>query len=89
MGYAERALNRRAELLWRVRHGVISVVDIEAAKRASSSFCDVVDVGVVGHTAPEHATKGNGRLANFPTVNCCSDSVRVVVSCVAPITTSC
>lgn len=69
IGDAERELNRRAELFWRVRHGVISVADNEAAKRASSSFCDV-DVFVVGHTAPEHTTKQmvDWLKANFPTV---------------------
>jgi hypothetical protein len=56
IGYDEKGLNARAELLRRFGHEVISVTHNEAAKVALSSFRDV-DVFVVGHTASEQTRK--------------------------------
>jgi hypothetical protein len=56
IGYDEKGLNARAELLRRFGHEVISVTHNEAAKIALSSFRDV-DMFIVGHTAPEPTRK--------------------------------
>jgi hypothetical protein len=56
IGYDERGLNARAELLRRFGHEVISVTHNEAAKVALSSYHDV-DLFIVGHTAPEQTRK--------------------------------
>jgi hypothetical protein len=56
IGYDEKGLNARAELLRRFGHEVISVTHNEAAKVALSSYQDV-DVFIVGHTAPEQTRK--------------------------------
>lgn len=69
IGYDEKGLNARAELLRRFGHEVISVTSNEAAKVALSSYHDV-ELFIVGHTAPE---KTRGEMvawlkANFPKV---------------------
>jgi hypothetical protein len=51
IGYEERGMKARAELLRRFGHEVISVTHNEAAKVALSSYHDV-DLFIVGHTAP-------------------------------------
>ncbi len=56
IGYDEKGLNARAELLRRFGHEVISVTHNEAAKVALSSYHDV-DLFIVGHTAPEQTRK--------------------------------
>lgn len=56
IGYDEKGLNARAELLRRFGHEVISVTQNEAAKVALSSYRDV-DLFIVGHTAPEPTRK--------------------------------
>ena len=56
IGYDEKGLNARAELLRRFGHEVISVTHNEAAKVALSSYRDV-DVFIVGHTAPEQTRR--------------------------------
>src|SRR5258708_8544406 len=56
IGYDEKGLNARAELLRRFGHEVISVTHNEAAKVALSSYHDV-DLFIVGHTAPEPPSK--------------------------------
>lgn len=48
IGYDEKRLNARAELLRRFGHEVISVTHNEAAKVALSSYRDV-DLFIVGH----------------------------------------
>lgn len=69
IGYDEKGLNARAELLRRFGHEVISVTHNEAAKVALSSFRDV-DVFIVGHMAPERTRKEMVAWlkANYPTV---------------------
>src|SRR5216684_8439519 len=69
IGYDEKGLNARAELLRRFGHEVISVTHNEAAKIALSSFRDV-DVFIVGHTAPEQTRKDMVAWlkANYPKV---------------------
>lgn len=69
IGYDEKDLNARAELLRRCGHQVMSVADNEAAKRALTSI-ENVDVFVVGHTAPEETRKEmvDWLKANFPKV---------------------
>ncbi len=56
IGYDEKGINARAELLRRFGHEVISVTHNEAAKVALSSYHDV-DLFIVGHTAPEQTRK--------------------------------
>jgi hypothetical protein len=56
IGYEERGMKARAELLRRFGHEVISVTHNEAAKVALSSYRNV-DVFIVGHTAPEETRK--------------------------------
>jgi hypothetical protein len=56
IGYEERGMRARAELLRRFGHQVISVTHNEAAKVALSSYHDV-DLFIVGHTAPEQTRK--------------------------------
>jgi hypothetical protein len=69
IGYDEKHLNARAELLRRFGHEVISVTHNEAAKVALSSFRDV-DVFIVGHTAPDPVRKEMVAWlkANYPKV---------------------
>src|SRR5229473_4816898 len=56
IGYDEKGLNARAELLRRFGHEVISVTNNEAAKIALSAYQDV-DLFIVGYTAPEQTRK--------------------------------
>jgi len=56
IGYEERGMKARAELLRRFGHEVISVTHNEAAKVALSSYHDV-ELFIVGHTAPEQTRK--------------------------------
>ena len=56
IGYDEKGINARAELLRRFGHEVISVTNNEAAKVALSSYHDV-ELFIVGHTAPEQTRK--------------------------------
>src|SRR5712664_2215056 len=56
IGYDEKGINARAELLRRFGHEVISVTNNEAAKIALSSYHDV-ELFIVGHTAPEQTRK--------------------------------
>jgi hypothetical protein len=69
IGYDEKGINARAELLRRFGHEVISVTNNEAAKIALRSYHDV-DLFIVGHTAPEPTRKEMvGWLkANYPKV---------------------
>jgi hypothetical protein len=69
IGYDEKGLNARAELLRRFGHEVISVTGNEAAKLALSSFHDV-ELFIVGHTAPEptRAEMVAWLKANYPKV---------------------
>ncbi len=69
IGYDEKGLNARAELLRRFGHEVISVTNNEAAKIALSSYHDV-DLFIVGHTAPEQTRKEMVAWlkANYPKV---------------------
>jgi hypothetical protein len=69
IGYDEKGLNARAELLRRFGHEVISVTHNEAAKVALGSYRDV-DVFIVGHTAPEQTRKDmvDWLKANYPKV---------------------
>src|ERR1700704_7029345 len=69
IGYDEKGLNARAELLRRFGHEVISVAHNEAAKVALSSFRDV-DLFVVDYTAPEQTRKEMVAWlkANYPKV---------------------
>src|SRR5215472_8880204 len=69
IGYDEKGLNARAELLRRFGHEVISVTHNEAAKIALSSFRNV-DIFIVGHTAPEPTRKEMVMWlkANYPQV---------------------
>src|SRR5229473_5826276 len=69
IGYDEKGLNARAELLRRFGHEVISVTHNEAAKVALSSFRDV-DLFIVDYKAPEQTRKEMvGWLkANYPKV---------------------
>src|SRR5437764_176486 len=69
IGYNEKELNARAELLRRCGHEVISAADNEAAKRVLVSIHNV-DVFVVGHTAPEQTREEmvDWLKASFPKV---------------------
>jgi DNA-binding NarL/FixJ family response regulator len=69
IGYDEKGLNARAELLRRFGHEVISVTHNEAAKVALRSY-RAVDVFIVGHTAPEQtrAEMAAWLKANYPKV---------------------
>jgi hypothetical protein len=69
IGYEEKGLNARAELLRRFGHEVVSVTHNEAAKVALGSVRDV-DVFIVGHTAPEETRKEMVAWlkANYPKV---------------------
>jgi hypothetical protein len=69
IGYDEKGINARAELLRRFGHEVISVTHNEAAKVALSSYHDV-DLFIVGHTAPEQTRKDMVAWlkANYPKV---------------------
>jgi hypothetical protein len=69
IGYEERGMKARAELLRRFGHEVISVTHNEAAKVALSSYHDV-DLFIVGHTAPEQTRKEMVAWlkANYPNV---------------------
>src|SRR5216684_5321437 len=69
IGYDEKGLNARAELLRRFGHEVISVTHNEAAKIALSSFRDV-DLFIVDYTAPEQTRKEivGWLKANYPKV---------------------
>jgi hypothetical protein len=69
IGYDEKGLNARAELLRRFGHEVISVTHNEAAKVALGSYRNV-DVFIVGHTAPEQTRKDMVAWlkANYPKV---------------------
>jgi hypothetical protein len=69
IGYEERGMRARAELLRRFGHQVISVTHNEAAKVALSSYHDV-DLFIVGHTAPEQTRKDMVAWlkANYPKV---------------------
>lgn len=69
IGYDEKGLNARAELLRRFGHEVISVTNNEAAKVALGSYHDV-DLFIVGHTAPEQTRKEMVAWlrANYPKV---------------------
>ncbi len=61
IGYDEKGINARAELLRRFGHEVISVTNNEAAKVALSSYHDV-ELFIVGHTAPTRRR----RLQRYP-----------------------
>jgi hypothetical protein len=69
IGYDEKGLNARAELLRRFGHEVISVTHNEAAKIALTSYRNV-DLFIVGHTAPEPTRKEmvEWLKANYPKV---------------------
>jgi len=69
IGYEERGMKARAELLRRFGHEVISVTHNEAAKVALGSYHDV-DLFIVGHTAPEQTRKEMVAWlkANYPKV---------------------
>lgn len=69
IGYDEKGINARAELLRRFGHEVISVTNNEAAKVALSSYHDV-ELFIVGHTAPEQTRKEMVAWlkANYPKV---------------------
>ena len=69
IGYDQKGLNARAELLERFGHEVISVTNNEVAKDALSSSRDV-DLFIVGHTAPEETRKEMvcWLKANYPKV---------------------
>ena len=69
VGYEEKGLNARVELLRRFGHEVISVTHNEAAKIALSSFRDV-DLFIVDYTAPEQTRKEmvGWIKANYPKV---------------------
>jgi CheY-like chemotaxis protein len=69
VGYEEKGLNARVELLRRFGHEVISVTHNEAAKVALSSFRDV-DLFIVDYTAPEQTRKEivSWLKANYPRV---------------------
>jgi CheY-like chemotaxis protein len=69
IGYDEKGLNARAELLRRFGHEVISVAHNEAAKVALSSFRDV-DLFVIDYKAPEQTRKEMVAWlkANYPRV---------------------
>src|SRR5260370_10476871 len=56
VGYEEKGLNARVELLRRFGHEVISVTHNEAAKVALSSFLNV-DLFIVDYTATERKRK--------------------------------
>src|SRR5260370_6132350 len=69
IGYDEKGINARAELLRRFGHEVISVTNNEAAKIALRSYHDV-DLFIVGHLAPEQTRKEMVAWlkANYPQV---------------------
>jgi len=69
VGYEEKGLNARVELLRRFGHEVISVTHNEAAKVALSSFRNV-DLFIVDYTAPEQTRKEMVAWlkANYPKV---------------------
>src|SRR5216684_8363193 len=69
IGYDEKGINARAELLRRFGHEVISVTNNEAAKIALSAYHDV-DLFIVGYTAPEQTRKEMVAWlkANYPKV---------------------
>ncbi len=69
IGYDEKGINARAELLRRFGHEVISVTNNEAAKIALSAYHDV-DLFIVGHLAPEQTRKEMVAWlkANYPKV---------------------
>ena len=69
IGYDEKGLNARAELLRRFGHEVISVTHNEAAKVALSSFRDV-DLFVIDYRAPEQTRREMVAWlkANYPKV---------------------
>ena len=69
IGYDEKDLNARAELLRRCGHQVMSVADNQSAKGVLTSI-ENVDVFVVGHTAPEETRKEmvDWLRTNFPKV---------------------
>jgi hypothetical protein len=69
IGYEERGMKARAELLRRFGHEVISVTHNEAAKVALSSYHDV-ELFIVGHTAPDQTRKEMVAWlkANYPKV---------------------
>jgi hypothetical protein len=69
IGYDERQMKARAEMLRRFGHEVISVTHNEAAKVALSSYRDV-DLFIVGHTAPEQTREEMvvWLKANYPKV---------------------
>jgi hypothetical protein len=69
IGYDEKGLNARAELLRRFGHEVISVTHNEAAKVALGSYRNV-DLFIVGHTAPEETRREmvTWLKANYPNV---------------------
>ena len=66
IGYDEKELKVRAQLLRRCGHEVISVADNEAAKRALASIHSV-DVFIVGHTAPDQTRK---EMVDWLKTNC-------------------
>src|SRR5260370_16691744 len=66
IGYEEKGLNARAELLRRFGHEVISVTHNEAAEVALSSFRDV-NVFIISHTPP-HQTKKETSPCLTPTI---------------------
>src|SRR6266853_5081452 len=69
IGYEERGMKARSELLRRFGHEVISVTHNEAAKVALSSYHDV-ELFIVGHTAPDQTRKEMVAWlkANYPKV---------------------
>ncbi len=69
VGYEEKGLNARVELLRRFGHEVISVTHNEAAKVALSSFRNV-DLFIVDYAAPERTRKEMvvWLKANYPKV---------------------
>ena len=69
IGYSEKELNARADLLRRCGHEVISVPDNEAAKQALNSIHNV-GIFVVGQAAPEQTREEmvDWLKANFPKI---------------------
>lgn len=69
IGYDEKGLNARAELLRRFGHEVISVSGNESAKLALASYRNV-DLFIVGHTATDQtrAEMVDWLKANYPKV---------------------
>src|SRR5260370_4574272 len=56
IGYDEKGINARAELLRRFGHEVISSTNNEAAKVSLTSY-HYVELSIGGHTAPEQTRK--------------------------------